>query len=191
MQTPANFYVSSDEYFYNAYPKAEAFLWHLRYVVGDEAFGQAMLRYSADWHFKHPTGDDFLRAMERSSGMELDWLRHYFLGTNKFVDYAVGDWVADGTSATLVALRRVGEIPLPVEVLVRFRDGTSERHYIPLDYQLGTKKGLDAATIVHEAWNFVAEDYSIRINRPRGDIQSVTIDPDKQTSDANLADNSF
>ncbi len=188
-QTPANFHATSDEYFYNAYPKAEAFLWHLRYVVGGEAFDQAMLRYYADWHFKHPTGDDFLRTMERSSGLELDWLRHYFLNTNKLVDYAVGDWVADGASATLVALRRVGEIPLPVEVLVRFRDGTFERHYVPLDYQLGLRKNLDSATTVHDPWNFVAEEYRIRISRPRGDIQSVTIDPDERTSDTNRADN--
>ena len=127
--------------------------------------------------------------MERSSGLELDWLRHYFLNTNKFVDYAVGDWVADGTSATLVALRRVGEIPLPVEVLVRFRDGTSERHYIPLDYQLGIRKNLDSATTVHDPWTFVAEEYRIRLSRSRSDIQSVTIDPDEMTADTNRSEN--
>lgn len=189
VQTPANLYASSGQYFYNAYTKPEAFLWILRYVVGEEAFDAALLRYMTEWHFKHPTGDDFLRTLERSSGLELDWLRHYWLNTNKSVDYAVGDLIPDGSSATFISLHRVGEVPLPVEVLVRYTDGQTEQHYIPLDYMLGVRKGLDAKVLQHEAWSFASTDYRIRVQHPRTDIQAVVIDPDEQTADVNRGDN--
>ncbi|HMX39785.1 MAG TPA: M1 family metallopeptidase [Saprospiraceae bacterium] len=189
VQTPANFYSSSDEYFYNAYTRPEAFLWTLRYVVGAETFDAALLRYAEEWHFKHPTGDDFLPTMERSSGLELDWLRHYLLGTNKEIDYAIGDFVPDGSFATFLSLQRVGEVPLPVELLVRYTDGQEERHYIPVDYMLGTRKGLDAAVRVHDAWSFVSTEYRIRLERPRSAIRSVVLDPDERTPDAKRSDN--
>lgn len=189
MATPANLFKSSESYFYTSYSRAECFLWQLRYIVGDEAFKQGMLRYFGDWHFNHPTGDDFIRAMERASGMELDWFYAGWVKTTKSIDYGVEKVAADGASATIITLKNYGDLAMPAEVLVTFSDGATERHYIPLDLQLGSKKFSDAAVVSHDPWSFAADTYEIRLDKPRSNIQSVVIDPDRWTVDVNEENN--
>ncbi len=185
---PANFYHSSDAYFFNAYAKGEAFLWQLRYIVGDEAFEKALLRYYAVWCFKHPTGDDFVRAVERASGMELDWFQACWLRTTKTIDYGVEKVAADGSTATVLTLKRLQEVPLPVEVLVKYKDGSSEWYYIPTDYQRGLKKMSDK-TVIQEPWSFAADTYDLRLNKSLTSIQAITIDPEQRTADVDRANN--
>ncbi len=189
--TPANLFRQNLWYFFNAYPKGETFLWQLRYIVGDEAFKRGMLRYHADWHFKHPTGDDFVRTMERASNMELDWYYAGWIKTLQTIDYGVEMPLPDGGSASKIILKNKGSLPMPVEVSIEFKDGSSERHYIPLDLQYGLKTFPAGTTNVtnHEPWSFSVDIYEIRLEKPVTSIKSVTIDPDGWTADVNRKDN--
>ncbi|MBV6441397.1 MAG: M1 family peptidase [Haliscomenobacteraceae bacterium CHB4] len=187
--TPANYFSKYDDYRFNAYPKGEAFFWQLRYIVGDEAFKRGMLRYHADWHFKHPTGDDFIRTMERASAMELDWFYAGWIKTLRHTDYAVENAIPDGTSASKIILKNNGGLPMPVEVLVTFNDGSPEWHYIPLDLQYGTKHFAQGGVVVHEPWSFSVDTYEIRLEKPVTSIRSITIDPDGWTADMKRENN--
>lgn len=187
--TPANYFQQDAWYSYNAYPKGESFLWQLRYIVGDEAFQRGMLRYHADWHFKHPTGDDFLRIMERASGMELDWYYAGWIKTLHSIDYAVENVQFDGASASKITLKNAGSLPMPAEVLVEFNDGSKERHYIPLDLQYASKVFPQGSAIIHAPWSFSRESYEIRLEKPVTSIKSVTIDPEGRTADMNRKNN--
>ena len=191
MGTPANFSGKDEWYFFNAYTKGEAFLWQLRYIVGDEAFKRGMLRYHADWHFKHPTGDDFIRTMERASGMELDWYYAGWIKSLKSVDYGVETPLPDGSSASKIILKNHGSLPMPAEVLVEFKDGTAERHYIPLDLQYGAKFTTETANsvVTHAPWSFSVDTYEIRLEKSVTSIKSITIDPDEWTADMNRGNN--
>lgn len=192
MNTPANLSESTDAYNFNAYVKGASYLWHLRYIVGEEAFTAAMLKYHAHWHFKHPSPDDFLREMERAAGMELDWFQSYWLNTVKTLDYAVANVAAKGSTATTISLKRPGEIAVPVEILLKFQDGSTERHYIPVDYQYGSKKfPAEWKVVSHPPWGFAVDTYEITLARPLTELQSVTIDPEEMTADANRADNIY
>lgn len=186
---PANYYAKDDWYHFNAYIKSEAFLWQLRYIVGDEAFKRGMLRYYADWHFKHPTGDDFIRIMERASGMELDWYYTGWIKTLHTIDYGVETPLPDGSTASKIILKNYGSLPMPVEVTVEFADGTSERHYIPLDVQYASKVFPQGSAIVHDPWSFSRDTYEIRLEKPVTGIRSITIDPDGWTADMNRENN--
>jgi hypothetical protein len=189
--TPANHFANNQFYFFNAYAKGEAFLWQLRYIVGDEAFKYGMLRYYADWHFKHPTGDDFIRTMERASGMELDWFYAGWIKTLHTIDYGTETPLPDGGSASKIILKNHGSLPMPVEVLIEFKDGSSERHYIPLDLQYGSKfpAGTTNSVIAHDPWSFSVDTYEIRLEKPVTSIKSVTLDPDEWTADMNRKNN--
>jgi len=189
--TPANFFAQSSWYAFNAYYKGEAFLWQLRYIIGDEAFKRGMLRYHTDWHFKHPTGDDFVRTMERASGMELDWFYAGWIKTLHTIDYGTETPLPDGGSASKVVLKNHGTLPVPVEVLIEFKDGASERHYIPLDLQYGSRfpAGMTSSVITHDPWSFSVDTYEIRLEKPVTSIKSVAIDPDEWTADTNRKNN--
>lgn len=192
VSTPANHFSKNLWYFFNAYAKPEAFLWQLRYIVGDEAFKRGMLRYHAEWQFKHPTGDDFIRSMERTSGMELDWYYAGWIKTLHSIDYGTETPLPDGSSASKVILRNHGTLPMPVEVLIEFKDGSSELHYIPLDLQYGAKKFLAGTTVVtREPWSFSVDTYEIRLEKPVTGIKSITIDPDNWTADMNRGNNKW
>ncbi|HRI61575.1 MAG TPA: hypothetical protein PK228_17675, partial [Saprospiraceae bacterium] len=153
------------------------------------AFKRGMLRYYADWHFKHPTGDDFLRIMERASGMELDWYYAGWIKTLHTIDYAVENVQFDGASASKIILKNAGSLPMPVEVLVEFNDGSKELHYVPLDVQYASKVFPQGSAIVHNPWSFSRETYEIRLDKPVTGIRSVTIDPDGWTADMNRENN--
>lgn len=190
LSTPANLFKNSEDYFFCSYSKAETFLWQLRYIVGDDAFKNGMLRYYTDWHYKHPTGLDFLREMERTSGMELDWYYASWIKTLKSIDYGVEKVAADGASATIVTLKNYGDLPMPAEVRVEFRDGSSEWHYIPLDMQYGAKRFPAEKTIItHAPWSFAVDTYELRLDKSVDGIKSVTIDPERWTADMKRENN--
>ncbi|MCB9354932.1 MAG: M1 family metallopeptidase [Lewinellaceae bacterium] len=188
--TPANAYSDSYDYYDVVYGKGAAFLWQIRYIVGEEPFQRGMLRYYDSWHFKHPRGGDFLRCMERSADMELDWFYDLWVKTTKTVDYGIEQVAADGASATNITLKNFGEVPMPAEVLVQFRDGSSERHYVPLDLQYGAKQfAAETPAISHDPWSFSVQTYVLHLNRAMSDIKSVEIDPGGWTADKDRKNN--
>ena len=189
MSTPANLNDGTNTYAFNAYPKGEVFLWQLRHLAGDEAFRRGMLRYHRDWQFKHPTGDDFFRTMERASGLELDWYYRGWTQTLKQIDYGVENIGADGSAATRITLKNYGTLPMPLDVVVEFADGTAERHYIPLDLQYGSKPFSDGKTSVHEPWSFSVDTYEFRVEKPLSDLKAVTVDPEGWLADVKRGNN--
>lgn len=83
----------------NSYAKPATALTILREtVLGRDLFDKAFRDYATRWRFKAPTPYDFLRTMEESSGVDLDWFwRGWFYSTDH-VDIAL-----DGVTAARVA----------------------------------------------------------------------------------------
>ena len=52
-----------------AYSMGAVFLNQLKYLVGEENFYVGMRRYYATWKMRHPEPNDFLRVMEKVSGL--------------------------------------------------------------------------------------------------------------------------
>ena len=46
-------------------------------------------RYYNEWKFRHPDENDFIRVMEKVSGLELDWYLDYWIGTTHQIDYSL------------------------------------------------------------------------------------------------------
>lgn len=189
MTTHADHYATNYAYSAAAYGKGAVFLGQLGYIMGDSLLQKTMLNYYNAWKFKHPTPSDFVRVAERTSGLELDWYKEYWVGTTKTVDYAIDSlWTEEGQ--TLVRIVRKGEMPMPVEVRLSFNDSTAELHYVPLNLMYGEKPAENAGTrISYEPQRWTHRSMVIRTNRRLNEIKAVEIDPSLRMADIDRKNN--
>ena len=64
-----------------AYYKTAEWMRYLESQLGTEVFNKAMQEYYRRWQFKHPQPEDFKKAMEESSGKNLDSVFSYLSKT--------------------------------------------------------------------------------------------------------------
>ncbi len=187
--THADHYNTNYAYGNAAYSKGAVFMEQLGYVVGDAVRDKILLAYYNQWRFKHPNPNDFIRVAEKVSGVELDWYKEYWINTTKTIDYAVGDiGMKDGKAA--ITVKRIGKMPMPLDVLVTFKDGSQELHYVPLSLMLGEKPAEDKTPrTVHAEWKWTHPEYNFTISRSIGDIKSIEIDPSQRLADINRSNN--
>ncbi len=187
----ADHFNTNGAYSTSAYVKGAIFLHQLSYIVGMENFNKGMMRYFNTWKFKHPNPNDFIRVMEKESGMVLDWYLNYWIYTTKTIDYGIKSVEAkDGQS--VVTLERVGEVPMPLDVEVSFSDGTKETYYIPLRIMRNDKKTDGDLKFTKVAdWPWTQKEYELTL--PNGDkkVVNVQIDPSERIADLNSANNAF
>ena len=82
------------------------------------------------WRFKHPNANDFMRVAQKVSGMQLDWYKEYWINTTKTIDYGIDSlWEENGKSE--IRLKMIGYMPMPIDVVVTYKDGSKEMAYIP------------------------------------------------------------
>jgi hypothetical protein len=192
MTTHADHYLTNRAYGMAAYSKGAIFLHQLTYIIGRETFDRGMLRFFDEWKFKHPTGLDFIRVMEKESGMQLYWYYEYWVQTIKTIDYGINEVAADGNK-TVVTLERVGDMPMPLDVEVTYTDGTKEHYYIPMRIMYGQKSNEFAHInrVVSEDWPWVFPTYTLEIHRPVSDIARIEIDPTMRMADVNRTNNVY
>jgi hypothetical protein len=150
------------------------------------------LHYYKDWRFKHPNPNDLIRVAEKQSDMKLDWYRMYWVGTTKTIDYGI-DSLYEANNVTNIRLTRIGQMPMPIDVKITFRDGTSEWHYIPLNLMFGKKpieKGQEGRKD-YEEWKWTHPTYEIQTARRLSDIIKVEIDPTKRMADVEPKNNAL
>jgi len=189
MTTHSDHYNTNYGYSNAAYSKGAVFLAQLGYIVGSDNLNKILLEYYSQWHFKHPNPNDFIRVAEKVSGIELQWYREYWVNTTKTIDYAVGD-INTVNGKTQVTLKRLGYMPMPVDVLVTYKDGTKEMHYVPMNLMYGAKPGeTSLATTLHEDWKWTDPEYNLTISRGIAEIKEIEIDPSKRLADINRINN--
>ncbi|HNT51051.1 MAG TPA: M1 family metallopeptidase [Cyclobacteriaceae bacterium] len=173
-----------------AYSMGAVFLQQLKYLIGDDAFYKGMKRYYNTWKMRHPEPNDFLRIMEKVSGQQLHWYYRYWIQTTKRIDYGVGS-VTERNGTTLVELHRVGEFPMPIDLVVTYQDGSKELFYIPLNEQLGSKPVEDKSIKRTDLadWPWVYPTYTLQVNRKPADIKTIEIDPSQRLADINRKNN--
>ena len=181
----------SDRYDYNyaygvsAYSKGAVFLAQLGYIIGDENLRKTLKRYYDEFKFKHPTPNDFKRVAEKVSDLELEWYLNEWTRTPHKIDYGIN--ISSLENDRLVILERKARIPMPIELVVYFSDGTSEMYYIPNDLMFGYKK-FDAKVNYMEPWNWASSQYEFKVEGLKKIIK-IEIDPSKRLADFNQADN--
>jgi aminopeptidase N len=186
----ADHYNTNRAYSTGAYSMGTVFLHQLKYLIGDENFYKGMKRYYNTWKMKHPEPNDFIRVMEKTSGMQLHWYLRYWINTTKRIDYGIST-IAEQENATFVTLDRLGEFPMPIDLVVTYVDGSKEMFYIPMNELMGTKPVEDTATprIDLPTWPWVLPNYTLKINRKASDLLNIEIDPSQRMADINRRNN--
>ncbi len=178
LTTHADRYALNRAYGAAAYSKGAVFLAQLGYVIGEDNLKKTIKKYFTDFSFKHPKPLDIVRTAERVTNFELDWYLIDFAQTTNTVDYAIK--TINGTSITL---ERVGLMPMPIDLLVTYTDGTSENFYIPLQMMRGEKP--TTATIIKD-WAWAYPTYTFQTSKA---VASVQIDPSELMADVDKKNN--
>lgn len=174
----------------SAYSKGAIFLSQLGYVIGQDKLMQTIRRYYDTFKFRHPTPNDFIRAAEKVSGMELGWYLTDWTRTTNTIDYGIRE-VKENGEGTLITFERIGIMPMPLDILVVYKDGTRETFYAPLRMMRGEKDNPYPAlerTILPD-WPWANPVYELALSRPLSDIQAIALDPSQLMADVEPENN--
>lgn len=128
------------ELYWTAYQKPALMLSILRdAVVGREEFDRAFREYARRWKGKHPQPADFFRTIANVTGRDLDWFWRNWVFTTARLDQAVDDVRREGDT-TFVHLSNRAQMVLPVQLELRYSDGTTETRNLPVEmWNLGSR----------------------------------------------------
>jgi hypothetical protein len=133
-----------------SYMKTATCLYTLMGIIGEDATNEVFKEYYKKWAFKHPSGRDFVNVVNEvvtriygnKFGADMNWFFDQTLFGTGICDYRVdnirnnivefkskGDTSAirvmavDSLKKSTVWLERAGDVMLPVDVLVHFKNG--------------------------------------------------------------------
>ena len=189
--TNANRYNHNMAYESTAYDKGAVFLAQLGYIIGPRALANTLKEYYQKFKFTHPTPNDFRRIAEHMSNIQLKWYLTDWTQTTNRIDYSI-DSIEKKEEKTHVFLKRKELMPMPLDVLVNYKDGTQEVFYIPIALMRGTKENPYAVKwSVLEDWSWANPNYDFFIDHPLDGIESIIIDPTFLMADIDRSDNFY
>ena len=190
--THSDRFATNYAYSVTAYYKGLLFLTQLDYLMGNEALQKTLKRYYNEYAFKNPTPNDFIRIAEKVSGMQLQWFLNEFMETDHTADYAISKVEGKGYK-TEVTLKRVGRLPLSIDLWVTDKAGNIRYVYVPLRMTYAEKPNVYPAypRTVLPAWGWGNPTYTFTLDMPLEDIKSITLDPENKSVDTDKENNSF
>jgi hypothetical protein len=140
-------FMEGGSYGANSYSKGELMLRTLKRFLGKDVFGEMIKAYSTRFWFKHPRPEDFYEVVSEFAGRDMSWFLDQFVYGSGKLDYAVHNIVSrkpgkkrgyfdseykSGKEPVIektlyeseVLVRRLGEVKVPVDILILFDDGT-------------------------------------------------------------------
>ncbi|HEX2974731.1 MAG TPA: M1 family metallopeptidase [Bacteroidales bacterium] len=123
-----------------SYQKTGVILQTLEGIIGEEMMDRAFREYYSRWAFKHPSGKDFINVVNEvvtgnngnAYGPDLNWFFSQTLYGTGICDYRVSGLknykeAGDSIYRSVAEIERIGEVMLPVDILVHFEDGKEIR----------------------------------------------------------------
>jgi hypothetical protein len=190
LTTHADHFETNAAYSIAAYSKGMVFMEQLGYITGAAVRDKILLEYYKQWRFKHPNASDLIKLSEDVSGIKLDWYKEYWCSTTKTIDYGIDSlWEEAGVSK--IRLVRKGKMPMPIDLQLSFKDGSTEMHYVPLNLMYGSKPAENAGEIreVHTPWLWTHPTYIVEFKRRLTDLKKAEIDPTKRMADIEQRNN--
>ena len=188
--THADRYELNFAYGVAAYSKGAIFLSQLGYIIGQDKLMETLRKYYQDFKFKHPTPNDIKRTAEKVSGMELDWYLTDWTQTTNTIDYGIKTVEADGQK-TKVSLERIGLMPMPIDILIMYNDGTQETFYAPLRMMYGEKENPypNLKRTVLQDWPWAYSNYEFILDKELNNVKAIVLDPSQLMADVNEENN--
>ena len=180
LTTHGDRYNTNMAYGINSYYKGQLFLSQLMYLIGEDNLEKTLHKYYKDWKFKHPTPNDITRTAEKVSNLELHWYLNEWVETMHVIDYAI-----EKVEGKNITLKRIGPMPMSIDLKVTYTDGSEENFYIPTRMLYGNKP--TTATVLKD-WAWAVPTYKIQTKK---DVKTVEIDPSKLMWDVDLSNNTY
>ena len=187
LSTHSDHFSTNEAYGVGSYTKGAIFLMQLSYIIGEDNLYKGLRRYYNQWKFKHPNEYDFIRIMEKVSGIELDWYLDYWIKTIHQIDYSVE--VRDNDNKYLgIIISRIGKMPMPIEIEIQYDDFSTTNYYIPLSIMRG-EKNLGDNVVLLKDWEWVNEHYKLDIDQSEKKITKIEINQSGKMADVDKKNN--
>ena len=82
---------------------------------------------------------------------------------------------------------------MPLDVLITYKDGSQEMHYIPIALMRGEKKNpyQGLRWVVENDWAWAFPSYSLTLNKNKSEISTIVIDPSFYMADIERGNNNY
>jgi aminopeptidase N len=135
-------YVSGQSYAGITYGKTATVLLTLESIVGEEKLREAIHTYFMRYRFQHPREEDFMNTVNEVTGQNLDWYWNQAVRGTQLLDYRIANATSERenwydkegstgekkiTYITGVTVHRKSDFVMPVDVLMKFDDGSQAR----------------------------------------------------------------
>ena len=191
LTTHSDRYHTNMAYGIGSYSKGSVFLAQLGYIIGQDKLMETLHKYYQDFKFTHPTPNDFIRTAEKVSGMQLNWYLTDWTKTTNTIDYGIKE-VVEKANQTTITIERKGLMPMPIDVMVFFKDGTKASYYIPLRMLYGQKENpFDVERTLLDDWAWAYPEYNFSIGVSKKDIRAIVIDPSGLMADVDRSNNTY
>ncbi len=124
------------------YGKTTCMLLTLEGLIGEDTVQRAVRVWFERYRFTHPTGTDFLKTVQDVAGQDLSWYFNQAVNGTAVLDYEISKaatWPANwyeekrgersASYHSEVTVHRKGDFIFPVEVEVKFDDGSKVREH--------------------------------------------------------------
>ncbi len=186
--TPSDWFETNTGYGAGSYSAGEALADLLGYVMGDDLRDEFLREYVRRFTFRHPYPADVLAVAQDVSGLQLDWLFEQFLNGAARYDYAATslnvERAPSGFNSTITLERKEPGV-LPVDLRLRFADGTEQWMTVPPTVMHGHKAVPESWTAA-DPWPWTSPTYTLTVD---GDVREVQIDPDNRMLDFDPSNN--
>lgn len=195
LSTHGDRYDENRSYSIASYVKGELFLSQLEYIIGTENTRKTLKRFYNEFKFKHPMPNDIKRTAERVSGANLDWYLTDWTQTLNTIDYGIKnvEISTDDVQRTGISLERIGRVPMPIDILVEYTDGTKESFYIPLRMMSFEKENPspEIKRTVLSDWAWANPNYFFEVPKAKTLIKKITMDPSGLMADVKRDNNVY
>ncbi|MCL6099138.1 MAG: hypothetical protein M1391_11230, partial [Bacteroidetes bacterium] len=110
---------------FTSYVKASVSYLMLKNALGDELFKKCLDEYMNRWNGKHPLPWDFFFTFNNVAKQDLSWFWNPWYFDRGFPDLAVKN-VKVKSGKAVVTIKKVGNVPVPVDLIVTYADSTTE-----------------------------------------------------------------
>ncbi|WP_298224093.1 M1 family metallopeptidase [Flavobacterium sp.] len=144
-------------------------------ILGKERFDYAFRTYIARWAFKHPTPDDFFRTMENVGGEDLNWFWRGWFINNWRLDQGIRKvkyLKNDPAKGALITIDNLEKMAMPVVLEIKTKSGKTSEVKLPVEVWMR-----------NDSWTIKSGTTE--------EIESITIDPNHNFPDYNVANNTW
>ena len=121
-------HLNGSTYFMQNYGRAAIGFYFLHDMLGKEMFRNVFKEFITRWESKHPTPTDLALTLNSVTGKDWGWYWNAWFYESGYADLALENIAIKDNELNLEVIKK-GKYPVPVKLLITFKDNSSELVY--------------------------------------------------------------